>query len=80
MIEGVLETIPAENYIADNAYTINDGVNLGNSEWRIDGNESSINEHDNIWRVQNFKLKHPRNMVISHYNINSIRNKFSEMC
>ena len=31
-IEGVLETIPAENDIADNANTINDGVNLVNSE------------------------------------------------
>ena len=34
---------------------------------------------DTLFELRNFRLKHPKNMIISHYNINSIRNKFHEM-
>ena len=34
---------------------------------------------DTFLELRNFRSKHPKNMIISHYNINSIRNKFYEM-
>ena len=30
-------------------------------------------------KVKNFRMKHPKNMIIGQYNVNSIRNKFIEI-
>ena len=39
----------------------------------------SIDFVDPLSEMKTFKVKHPKNMLIAHYNINSIRNKFSEL-
>ena len=49
-----------------------------------DGSESlnnvrSTHTSNSFLEIEKFKLKHAKNMIISHYNINSIRHKFIEM-
>ena len=39
----------------------------------------SDKESQDLDVVKTFKLKHPKNLIISHYNINSIRHKFIEI-
>ena len=43
-------------------------------------NETSIENSAPPWEeIKSFKLKHPKNLVIAHYNVNSIRHKYIEL-
>ena len=37
------------------------------------------NDNTALGNVKSFRLKHPKNLIIGHYNLNSVRHKFNEM-
>ena len=41
--------------------------------------ETNVNCHDVIKSISNFRVNHPKNLIVCHYNVNSIRNKFHEL-
>ena len=59
------------------------GTDSGVSTARLlSGASANINHQRNddfLAEIRKFKFKHAKNMIIAHYNINSIRNKFTEL-
>ena len=41
--------------------------------------DTNVNCHDVIKSIGNFRVNHPKNLIVCHYNVNSIRNKFHEL-